>query len=68
MNKLYILVTVVLFSVSFTSCTADSDNFEGLIKEKDLEPKKEIYLTQKEGDSLSEGDTGGQGGTNPIKP
>lgn len=54
MNRLYILVTVILFSASFTSCTADDIS------------EQVVTNQQADGDLGNGDDTGGQNGQ--IKP
>ena len=65
--KKYLLVAVVAIGSITVSCTADYDvipvsDSNSAIQEFDYS------LMARDGDSLSEGDTGGQGGSTPIKP
>lgn len=59
--KKYIVILGIVVSGFAASCTADTEGFE---KKKG----NDTELYEKDGDSLGEGDTGGQGGNNPIKP
>ncbi len=66
--KKYLFIAIVAIGSLVTSCTADND-----FPTSKTNPEVQEFdyaLMQKDGDTLgeSEGDTGGQGGTTPIKP
>jgi hypothetical protein len=67
MNKLYILVAVVLFSVSFTSCTAE-DISESARTHADDTGGQSGTIDPPPPPIAKVSDTGGQTGNNPIKP
>lgn len=64
--KKYLFIAFVALSSLTISCTTDKDfptsNSNTKVQEFDN------ALMQKDGDSIGEGDTGGQGGSTPIKP
>ncbi|MFT6637670.1 MAG: hypothetical protein ACJAYP_000226 [Flavobacterium sp.] len=65
--KKYLFIAIVAIAGLTTSCTTDNDVFPT----SKTNPKVQEFdytLIQKEGDTLGEGDTGGQGGSTPIKP
>lgn len=59
--KKYILLLGIVVCGFAASCTTDTETFES-------KQVNEYELYQKSIDTLGEGDTGGQGGNNPIKP
>lgn len=64
--KKYIFIAIIAISGFTTSCTTDND-----FPTSKTNPEVQEFdysLVQKDGDSIGEGDTGGQGGTTPIKP
>ncbi|CAM3963211.1 hypothetical protein FLCU109888_11215 [Flavobacterium cucumis] len=64
--KKYLFLAIVAIGGLATSCTTDND-FP--TSKTNLELQEFDYtLMQKDGDTLDEGDTGGQGGSTPIKP
>jgi len=66
--KKYLFIAIAAIGGLATSCTTDND-FP--TSKTNLEVQEFDYtLMQKDGDTLGEGegDTGGQGGTTPIKP
>ncbi|MEL1247687.1 hypothetical protein [Flavobacterium helocola] len=68
--KKYLVVAFIALGGVLVSCSND-DNEVLSTPKVNLEPQVFDYsVAQKEGDSIkiSEGDTGGQGGNNPIKP
>ena len=64
--KKYVFIAFVALSSFAIPCTTDKDfptsNSNAKIQ------KLDNTLLQKEGDTIAEGDTGGQGGSTPIKP
>lgn len=65
--KKYLLVAAVAIGSLTVSCTADNDVFP--ISKSTSEIQEFDYsLMQRDGDSLRNEDTGGQGGSTPIKP
>lgn len=64
--KKYIFVAIIAISGFITSCTTDND-FPTSKKNHDVQ-EFDYTLMQKDGDTIGEGDTGGQGGSTPIKP
>lgn len=64
--KKYLFLAIVAIGGLAISCTTDND----FPTSKTNPEVQEFDYTQmqKEGDTLSEGDTGGQTGNNPIKP
>ena len=65
--KKYLFIAIVAIGGLTISCTADNDMFST----SNTNPKNQefdAFSMQKVNDSLSEGDTGGQTGSNPIKP
>jgi hypothetical protein len=68
--KKYLVVACIALGGVLVSCSND-DNEVLSTPKVNLEPQVFDYsVALKEGDSIkvSEGDTGGQGGNNPIKP
>lgn len=68
--KKYLMVALIALGVISVSCSTD-DNEVFSTSKVNLELQEFDYsVAQKEGDSIKidEGDTGGQGGNNPIKP
>lgn len=64
--KKYLFIAIVAIGGLATSCTTDNDFPTSKTK---LEVQEFDYtLMQKDGDTLGEGDTGGDTGNNPIKP
>ena len=62
------MVALIALGVISVSCSTD-DNEVFSTSKVNLEPQEFDYsLTHKDGDTIGEGDTGGQGGNNPIKP
>lgn len=64
--KKYIFIAIIAIGGFTTSCTTDNDLFPTKVNSENQE--FDYSLIQKDGDSISEGDTGGQGGSTPIKP
>lgn len=64
--KKYLFVAIVAIGGLATSCTTDND-FPTSKTNSEVH-EFDYSLVQKDGDSIGEGDTGGQGGTTPIKP
>ena len=68
--KKYLLVAFIALGSVLISCSND-DNEALSTPQIEIESQEFDYtLSQKEGDStgITDGDTGGQGGNNPIKP
>ena len=64
--KKYLFIAIAAIGGLATSCTTDND-----FPTSKTNPEVQEFdytLMQKEGDTLGEGDTGGQGGTTPVKP
>lgn len=66
--KKYIFIAIIAIGGFTTSCTTDND-FPTSKKSEEV-PEFDYTLMQKDGDTIGidEGDTGGQGGSTPIKP
>lgn len=64
--KKYLFIAVVAICGLATSCTTDND-FPTSKTNSEVQ-EFDYTLMQKDGDTLGEGDTGGQTGNNPIKP
>jgi hypothetical protein len=68
MKKIFIIAVIA----AFVSCSSDdnlsSNDLNNKILMEQINLKTEYLVAQKIGDSLPGDDTGGQGGTNPIKP
>ena len=66
--KKYLVVAFIALGSVLVSCSND-DNEVFSSPKVNLEPQEFDYsVVLKEGDTIGEGDTGGQGGNNPIKP
>ena len=65
--KKYLIVALLAISGFTVSCTADNDFLPSF--KSDLDNQEFDYsIIQKDGDTIGEGDTGGQGGSTPIEP
>lgn len=65
--KKYAFIAFIAISSLVTSCTTDNDVLP--TSKVTLDDSSIDYsLMQKEGDSIPEGETGGETGNNPIKP
>lgn len=66
--KKYIFIAIIAIGSFTTSCTSDNDLFP--TKGNSENQEFDYSLMQKESDTvgINEGDTGGQGGSTPIKP
>ncbi|WP_445713319.1 hypothetical protein [Flavobacterium sp.] len=65
--KKYLFLVMVAFGFISISCTTDAEDISTSSVPYELQ-NFDTSLVQKDGDSISEGDTGGQGGNGPIKP
>lgn len=65
--KKYLVLAIIAIGSFTVSCTADND-FLPSSKSNFDNQEFDYSLIQKEGDTIGEGDTGGQGGSTPIKP
>lgn len=65
--KKYIFIAFVAIGVFTTSCTTDNYSIPETRKKLEIQ-EFENTLMQNRADSISAGDTGGQGGSTPIKP
>ena len=68
--KKYLVVAFIALGSVLVSCSNDDNEVLSTPKVNLESPEFDYSVAQKEGDStkISEGDTGGQGGNNPIKP
>ena len=68
--KKYLVVAFIALGGVLVSCSNDDNEVLSTPKVNLESPDFDYSVAQKEGDSIKidEGDTGGQGGNNPIKP
>ena len=68
--KKYLVVAFIALGGVLVSCSNDDNEVLSTPKVNLESPEFDYKKKKKEGDStkISEGDTGGQGGNNPIKP
>lgn len=68
--KKYLVVAFIALGGVLVSCSNDDNEVLSTPKVNLESPEFDYSVAQKEGDStkICEGDTGGQGGNNPIKP
>lgn len=65
--KKYLFIAVIAIGGFTTSCTTDNDVFPSSKANSEVQ-EFDYTSMQKDLDTLDDGDTGGQGGTTPIKP
>lgn len=65
--KKYLFLAILVIGGLTTSCTTDDAMFP--ISKTNIKFQEFDYsIVQRVGDSIEDGDTGGQGGSTPIKP
>ena len=67
MKKLFFIAVLALAN-SVVSCTSDAEPVTPSNGVQNIKVKQDSSLMQKGGDTLGDGDTGGQGGQIPPKP
>lgn len=67
MKKLFFIAVLALAN-TVVSCTSDTETLTPSNGVQNIKVKQDASLVQKDGDTLGDGDTGGQGGQIPPKP
>lgn len=68
MKKLFIIAVLSAFASCSNDDNSNNENLNSINSIEQINTQNEYLIAQKGGDSLPGDDTGGQGGTNLIKP